>query len=53
MIFTEEEVFYLKKLLFNHSLDLTDLLLNEKDKREFAREILKINHSCMDKISSL
>lgn len=53
MQFKEEEIFYLKKILFNHSLVLTDIIMNEKDQRDLSREVLKINASCMDKIRDL
>lgn len=53
MNFTEEEVYYLKKLLFKHSLELTDIIMNEEDQREMARKILDINHSCTNKLINL
>lgn len=51
MNFNEEELFYLKKLLTNHSLDLLDLVMNDEEKRDMAKEILKINSNCMEKLN--
>lgn len=50
--FNEEELYYLKQLLKSHSLDLLDMVMNNKEKRDMAKEILKINSSCMDKLNN-
>ena len=53
MNFTEEELYYLKRLLLKHRLDLNDLVINEEDRREMAKEILKINGSLILKFENL
>lgn len=51
MEFNEEELFYLKKLLYKHMLDLADLLMNDEENRDVIKEIMKINNSCVEKMN--
>lgn len=53
MIFTDEEIYYLNSLLKKHSIDLIDIIMNEEDHRDIARDILSINRSCLEKLISL
>lgn len=51
MKFNYEELYYLKKLLSKHMLDLTDLIMNGENDQDLVKEIIKINKSCMDKLN--